>query len=332
MRVAVIGAGAVGGTIAALLDRGGHSVDVTARGEHLAAIAANGLRLSGAWGEHTARVHASSVLTRSPDLAIVTAKAHDAESALRANAAMIVGIPVVVVQNGLRSVIVAKRAAPRSDIVGGLALFAASLLSPGQVKVTTAGSTYLGGDLLPTLYASRVLGEVMPVTSTGNFEGAQWTKLIVNQVNALPAITGLSAQEVIADRALRAVMTESMREAVRVGIARGVEFEKLQGLSDRMLHLLVRLPASVGQALPLLMRARMGRTPNPGSTLQSIRRHQPTEIDYLNGAVVEAGTEVDVATPVNGLLVHMVHEVERTGEFIAPAEVAARIDRPAVIG
>jgi len=47
---------------------------------------------------------------------------------------------------------------------------------------------------------------------------------------------------------------------------------------------------------------------------------------------VEAGTEVDVATPVNGLLVHMVHEVERTGEFIAPAEVAARIDRPAVIG
>jgi 2-dehydropantoate 2-reductase len=332
MRVAVIGAGAVGGTIAALLDRAGHSVDVTARGEHLAAISAHGLKLSGAWGEHSARVQASAVLTRSPDLAIVTAKAQDAESALRANAAMLVGIPVVVVQNGLRSITVATRAAPRSDIVGGLALFAASFLSPGQVKVTTAGSTYLGGDLLPTLYASRALGAVMPVTSTGNFEGAQWTKLIVNQVNALPAITGLSAQEVIADRALRAVMTESMREAVRVGLARGIEFEKLQGLSHRMLRLLVRLPASVGQGLPLLMRARMGRTPNPGSTLQSIRRHQPTEIDYLNGAVVEAGGEVDVATAVNAALVEMVHEVEGTGEFIAPAEVAARIERPAVIG
>jgi 2-dehydropantoate 2-reductase len=328
MRVAVIGAGAVGGTIAALLERAGHSVDVTARGEHLAAIAANGLRLSGAWGEHTAHVNASPVLTRSPDLAIVTAKALDAEAALLANASMLVGIPVVVIQNGLRSVAVARRAAPRSDIVGGLALFAASLLSPGQVSVTTAGSTYLGGDLLPTLYASRVLGAVMPVTSTGNFEGAQWTKLIVNQVNALPAITGKSVQDVIADRRLRGVMTESMREAVLVGFARGVEFENLQGLSPRMLRLLVRLPPVVGQALPLLMRVRMGTTPNPGSTLQSIRRGQATEIDYLNGAVVDAGRELGVPTPVNERLVEMVHAVERSGEFIEPGAVLARIGAP----
>jgi 2-dehydropantoate 2-reductase len=328
MRVAVIGAGAVGGTIAALLERAGHSVDVTARGEHLAAIAANGLRLSGAWGEHTAHVNASPVLTRSPDLAIVTAKALDAEAALLANASMLVGIPVVVIQNGLRSVAVARRAAPRSDIVGGLALFAASLLSPGQVSVTTAGSTYLGGDLLPTLYASRVLGAVMPVTSTGNFEGAQWTKLIVNQVNALPAITGKSVQDVIADRRLRGVMTESMREAVLVGFARGVEFEKLQGLSPRMLRLLVRLPTVVGQALPLLMRVRMGTTPNPGSTLQSIRRGQATEIDYLNGAVVDAGRELGVPTPVNERLVEMVHAVERSGEFIEPGAVLAKIGAP----
>jgi 2-dehydropantoate 2-reductase len=328
MRVAVIGAGAVGGTIAALLERAGHSVDVTARGEHLAAIAANGLRLSGAWGEHTAHVNASPVLTRSPDLAIVTAKVLDAEAALQANASMLVGIPVVVIQNGLRSVAVARRAAPRSDIVGGLALFAASLLSPGQVSVTTAGSTYLGGDLLPTLYASRVLGAVMPVTSTGNFEGAQWTKLIVNQVNALPAITGKSVQDVIADRRLRGVMTESMREAVLVGFARGVEFEKLQGLSPRMLRLLVRLPPVVGQALPLLMRVRMGTTPNPGSTLQSIRRGQATEIDYLNGAVVDAGRELGVPTPVNERLVEMVHAVERSGEFIEPGAVLARIGAP----
>jgi 2-dehydropantoate 2-reductase len=328
MRVAVIGAGAVGGTIAALLERAGHSVDVTARGEHLAAIAANGLRLSGAWGEHTAHVNASPVLTRSPDLAIVTAKVLDAEAALLANASMLVGIPVVVIQNGLRSVAVARRAAPRSDIVGGLALFAASLLSPGQVSVTTAGSTYLGGDLLPTLYASRVLGAVMPVTSTGNFEGAQWTKLIVNQVNALPAITGKSVQDVIADRRLRGVMTESMREAVLVGFARGVEFEKLQGLSPRMLRLLVRLPPVVGQALPLLMRVRMGTTPNPGSTLQSIRRGQATEIDYLNGAVVDAGRELGVPTPVNERLVEMVHAVERSGEFIEPGAVLAKIGAP----
>jgi 2-dehydropantoate 2-reductase len=99
-----------------------------------------------------------------------------------------------------------------------------------------------------------------------------------------------------------------------------------------MLRLLVLLPPVVGQALPLLMRARMGKTPNPGSTLQSIRRHQPTEIDYLNGAVVDVGAELGVPTPVNLVLVELVHEVERTGEFIAPEAVLERINRPAVVG
>lgn len=325
MRVAVIGAGAVGGTIAALLARAGHDVEVTARGEHLAAIARDGIRLDGVWGKYSAHVDAGTMLTGSPDLAIVATKAQDAAAALRENASFLVGIPVVVMQNGLEGIANAHLAAPQSDIVGGLALYAASLLAPGQVMVTAGGSTYLGGDLVPSVYASRILGEVMPTSVAGSFEGAQWTKLVINQVNALPAITGMSVQEVVSNRRLRLMMTESMREAVRVGVAKGIVFEKVQGLSNRLLHLLLRSPVQVGQLLPLLMKRRMGRRPNPGSTLQSIRRGQPTEINYLNGAVVRHGRLLDVPTPVNALLVTMVNEVERSGDFIAAAEVVARV-------
>jgi 2-dehydropantoate 2-reductase len=325
MRVAVIGAGAIGGTIAALLARAGHEVQVTARGEHLAAIARGGIRLSGVWGEYVARVSAAGLLTRSPDLAIVATKAQDARAALEANAAFLVGIPVVVMQNGLEGIENARQGAPQSDIVGGLALYAASFLSPGQVTVTAGGSTYLGGELLPSVYASRILGAVMPTAITGNFEGAQWTKLIVNHVNALPAITGLSVQEVVSNHGLRLAMTESMREAVRVGDAKGIAFEKVQGLSNGILRLLLRLPVSIGQLLPLLMKRRMGKRPNPGSTLQSIRRGQPTEIDYLNGAVVYHGGLLGVPTPVNELLVAMVHEVERSHDFITPDDVIAQV-------
>ncbi|MET4781845.1 2-dehydropantoate 2-reductase [Glaciihabitans sp. UYNi722] len=325
MRVAVIGAGAVGGTIAALLARDGHEVQVTARGEHLAAIVREGIHLGGVWGDYVARVSACETLTRSPDLAVVATKAQDAEAALRSNAAFLVGIPVVVMQNGLEGIESAHRGAPRSDIVGGLVLYAASFLSPGQVTVTTGGSTYLGGELLPTVYASRILGAVMPTTVTGNFEGAQWTKLIVNHVNALSAITGLSVQEVISNRGLRRVMTESMREAVRVGVAKGIVFEKVQGLSNGTLRALLRLPTAFGQLLPLLMKRRMGKRPNPGSTLQSIRRGLPTEIDYLNGAIVHHGDLLGVPTPVSKLLVSMVHEVEKTGDFIAAESVIARV-------
>ena len=325
MRVAVIGAGAVGGTIAALLARGGHTVELTARGQHLAAIREHGLYLSGAWGSHTATIDATRQLIRAPELAFVTTKAQDAEAAILENAALLSGVPVVIVQNGLRAIETAERALPRSDIVGGLALFAASYLSPGRIEVTTAGQTYLGStasnSTLAILYASDVLGAVMPVAATTNFAGAQWTKLVVNQINAVPAITGLSVQDVICRRALRQVITESMREAVRVGVAGDVRFARLQGLSDGLLRLFARLPESIGQLLPLVMKWRMGATPNPGSTLQSIRRGQLTEIDYLNGAIVEAGERLEVPTPVNRALTALVHEVERTGVFAVPEAV-----------
>ncbi len=324
----MIGAGAIGGTIAALLAKAGHDVQVVARGEQLAALSRDGLRLTGGWGEFTVRVDAVESLTVAPDLAFLTTKAQDARVALHANAAILVGIPVVVVQNGLEAISTARRAAPRSDIVGALALYASSYLSPGIITVTTTGPTFLGGPVLPALYASKILGAVMPVELTDNFEGAQWTKLIVNHVNGLSAATGLSVQEVIGDRQLRAIMTETMREAVRVAKASGIDFAALQGLSPRLLALLDRLPAAFGQLLPLLMRRRMGSRANPGSTLQSIRRGQSTEIDYLNGAVVQRGAALGVPTPVSAELVELVHEVERSGDFIVPTAVIERMRRP----
>ncbi|QNE46468.1 2-dehydropantoate 2-reductase [Glaciihabitans sp. INWT7] len=328
MRVAVIGAGAIGGTIAGLLARAGHEVQVVARGEQLAALADTGLRLTGGWGDFTVRVDAVEALTISPDIAFLTTKAQDAAVALRANAELLIGIPVVVVQNGLEAITTAKRAAPRSDIVGGLALYAASYLSPGTITITTTGPTFLGGPVLPALYASKILGAVMPVELTDNFEGAQWTKLIVNHVNGLSAATGLSVQEVIGNRDLRAIMTETMREAVRVARAAGIEFASLQGLSHSRLTAFARVPPVIAQLLPLLMKRRMGSRPNPGSTLQSIRRGQPTEIDYLNGAVVLRGEAVGVAVPVSAELVAMVHEVERAGEFLPVATVIDRMTVP----
>ncbi len=327
MRVAVIGAGAVGGTIAALLDRGGHEVEVTARGENLEAIRAHGLSLGGAWGDHLARVEANERLTRAPQLAIVATKALDAAPALRENAEWLRGIPVVVVQNGLLAIVTTRSVLRHSDVVGGLALFAASSLSPGVVTVTTPGSTCLGneGNGLEVQYAANVLGAVMPVTVAHDFAGAQWSKLIVNQINALPAITGLSAQATIADRSLRRVLTRSMREAVDVGVAAGIRFARLQGLSNGVLRVFRRLPLWAGQLLPLAMRRRMGPTPNPGSTLQSIRHGRRTEIDYLNGAIVEAAVAAGRTAPVNAALVELVHEVEAGGGFLTPQEVLARI-------
>lgn len=326
MRIGVIGAGAVGGAIAALLGHAGHEVEVTARGANLAAIREHGIRFGGAWGDFTAPVAANEHLTRAPELAFVATKAQDAAAAIGGSAGLLRGIPVAVVQNGLASVSASAPLLPESQVLGVLALYAASLVAPGEVAITTTGHSYIGGgDDAAARAVVDVLGAVMPTSAAADFVGAQWTKLVINQVNALPAITGLSAQEVIGIRALRRIMTASIRENVRVGVRSGVRFADLQGLTDARLRAIARAPLSVGQLLPLLMARRMGATPNPGSTLQSIRRGAVTEIDYLNGAVVAAAAETGMPAPVNAALVRLVHEVERTREFLTPTDVVARV-------
>ena len=333
MRIAVIGAGAVGGTLAALLDRAGHDVEVTARGENLAAIKAQGLRLDGGWGEHVAHVEAHETLAwigaPEPDLAILATKAQDAATALRANREVLGTVPLLVAQNGLGGLEVARSVLPESPLLGGLALFAASYLEPGRVTVTAPLPLIVGAgpgtpeELLESIAA--VLRGALPIEVTDDIVGAQWTKLLINHVNALPAITGLSVQQVIADPGLRKVMTASMRETVRVARQLGIRFGRVQGVNGRVLGAIGSAPLAFGAWFPRVLGSRLGSVPNPGSTLQSIRRGQPTEIDFLNGAVVAAAKAGGVAAPVNQQIVDLVHEVERTGSFLTPAEVITRV-------
>jgi 2-dehydropantoate 2-reductase len=315
MRIAVIGAGAVGGAIAARLAGSGHDVEVTARGAHLEAIRANGIRLRGMWGDLDAIVTANNTLTQRPELAILTTKAQDAAAALTAHRSVLNDVPLLVIQNGLEGIAVARTVFPESEIAGGLAMFAASYLTAGEVTITAAGPTFIGGDSTAAHAFVDVLNRCIDARFVDNFAGAQWTKLVVNQVNALPAVTGLSAQDVLSDRAMRLLVTEAMRETVRIGRAHGVRFASLSGLTPLRLRLLAAAPAVIGQLIPLLMKRRMGAVPNPGSTLQSIRRGQLSEIDYLSGAVVTAANELGMTAPVNARFVALVHQVERTGAF-----------------
>lgn len=333
MRIAVIGAGAVGGTLAALLDRAGHDVEVTARGDNLAAIKEHGLRLDGGWGEHVAQVEAHETLARigrpEPELAILATKAQDASTALRANREVLGTAPLLVAQNGLGGLEVAHAVLPESPLLGGLALFAASYLEPGRVTVTAALPLIVGaGPGTSPELLKRVVGVLrgaLPIEVTDDILGAQWTKLLINHVNALPAITGLSVQEVIANPGLRKVMTASMRETVRVARQLGIRFGKVQGVNGRVLGAIGSAPLAFGAWFPKRLGARMGSVPNPGSTLQSIKRGQLTEIDFLNGAVVEAATRGGLTAPVNRQIVDLVHEVERSGAFLAPEQVVARV-------
>lgn len=324
----MIGAGALGSTFACLLAAQGHDLVVTVRGAALSAVRADGIRVTGGFGDRFARPLAVERMTEPCDLALICTKAQDAAGAIAENAAMLDGTPVIVVQNGLDGVTTAQRLLPGSQCFGLITIIAAHYEAPGRVRVTTKAPSYIGrGDGqvdAESLRWQSVLGAAAPTLALNNFVGAQWTKLVVNMLNALPAVTGRSVQQVIGQARLRRLMTTSMRETVRVGLASGVRFGTLQGLSHRRLRVFALAPIWAGQVLPLFLRSRMGTVPNQGSTLQSLQRGQRTEIDFLNGATVRAAATVGVGAPVNALLTELVHEVEQSGRFLTPAEVLAR--------
>lgn len=325
MRIAVIGAGAIGGTITALLAAAGHEVSLVARGPQLGVLRERGLKLSGAFGPASAPITPVPLLTETPELAFVCTKAQDARTAIDAQAEYLAGIPVVIVQNGVEGLAAAQAQLPDSEVLGGLAVFAASYLEPGQITATAGGPTFLGsGSGQPSATARRIaalVNNVMPCRAVTNFTGAQWTKLIVNQVNALPAITGLSAQECIRDHGLGLILVAGMREAVRIGLASGIHFGSIMGLSHTALRLFAVSPLVLGRVIPLAMARQMGPVPNPGSTLQSIRRGQLTEIDFLNGAVVHTAAAMGLRAPINEALTALVHRVEVEGAFLSPGAV-----------
>lgn len=340
MRIAVIGAGAVGGLLAALAARAGHKVLVTARGEHATAIASAGLHVDGGWGAWVAAVklvesipsaatdHADGA-HRTLDLLVLATKAHDSADALAPWAAHD-GTPVLVVQNGLGGEQAVRDALPHSPVAIGLALFAVSLSGPGRITVTGPNGLTLGGDPAAVAVAEPLLRQAVPaeLVLADDIRGAQFTKLLVNQVNALPAITGLSVQQTVADARLLPILARGMVETVAVGDAAGVAWGRIGGVDAEAVASIRTGGVAAAAELARTLATGMGEVPNPASMLQSIRRGRTTEVDAINGAVVSLGASLGVATPVNAALAALVHEVERVAAHLAPAELALGIPQP----
>lgn len=98
----------------------------------------------------------------------------------------------------------------------------------------------------------------------------------------------------------------------------------LPGLLVGLLYLLAYLPLPLQGTLPRMIARAMGKLPALGSTLQSIRKGEKIEIDYLNGEIITVGEKINHPTPYNTAVVRMVHEVESTGIFLTTQEVQKR--------
>ncbi|MGO1542941.1 MAG: ketopantoate reductase family protein [Gulosibacter sp.] len=332
MRISVIGLGAVGGALAALLDRAGHEVTAVARPETAAVLSDRGLTLHGSRGEHNARLMVSASPTSDAELVLVAVRSYDTVSALPPHAEAIGEAPVLLLQNGLDGPDIAARILGRDasqGIFAGLALFPATRISRSEVRLTGPGGLRVGaahpGEHAMAEVIAKVLNDAVPTVTTTNLRGALWSKLLVNHVNALPAITGTSVQSVCRHPLLRHVLAQALTDAVLTADAARVRFAGVGVIEPA--HV-ARIRA--GRALEVVtgrLATAFGIVPNPASTLQSIRRGQPTEIEDLDGAVVRAAAAMRMRAPIHEVMVEMVHEVSRTGQFVSASRVADEVAR-----
>ena len=328
MRIAVLGAGAIGSAVGALLARQGHDVTLVARPEHVEAIRARGLRVEGTLGSFTVPLAASPSLEVRPDLALLTVKTQDVDSAVRACREFLQGVPLVTMQNGVRSDAMVAALLPPDGLLSAVVVVTATYLSAGQVTLVDRGHIVLGRpgrrrDALVARIAS-VLDAAVPTAVTDHVAGAHWLKLLMNLNNAIPAMTNLTLREVSQDPFLRRLAVALMREGLVVADRARIVLAPLPGVPVGTVRLMTRLPWPLAARLFASRAGRLGQGfPVLGSTLQSLRRGRPTEIDFLNGEIVDRGRQLGIPTPRNEKAVQLVHEVERTGRFFSPASLRA---------
>lgn len=330
-RIAIIGAGAIGSVLGAFLSRADEDVTLVGHSEHVNAIHQNGLHLDGVSGSFVARVATAEALNFQPDFVFLTVKTQDVLTALHTNKAFLTNTPLVTFQNGVRSDEMAATLLPREQIISAVVNISASYLMPGTVTVTYPGSLVIGRpfgrpdaqlDSFVTL-----LQHVARTNISANIQGVHWLKLIFNLNNAFPALLNTPLHQVYADKYLRELAARVMREGLQTVKQAGIQLESLPEASVTLFQVLGILPLRLaGWLLASSARRIQSQWPLLGSTLQSLRRGRPTEIDYLNGEIVRLGEQLGMWTPLNAAIVDMVHHVEQTGQFWTADEIRANIN------
>lgn len=318
-RVLVLGVGAIGGYIAAGLTRAGVDVTVADQwSEHVEHMKGTGLRITERSGEsYVAPVRAKHLFELQAegefDLIVLAVKGYDGEwMAHLGRRHLAPSGTMLVCQNGLpderAAAVVSKR-----RTLGCVVLLTGFLQAPGDVA---RGDAYEVGFLVGELSGRRtrrleqvvaLMNRVALSKETTELSAQRWGKLTTNcMLNAVSASTGYSAAEVRSREDLFPLILGLASETISVGRALGKTVGAVMGMDAQTF-----VAASRGEGVAELKGElqRIGRVvgSHRGSMLQDVMRGRRTEIDYLNGAVVQLGRKTGVDTPVSAGLVRFVN-------------------------
>ena len=299
IRVAVLGAGAVGCYYGGMLARAGHRVTLIGRPLHVDAIAKHGLRFDTKGFSETIKTETSTsaAAVRGAQLVLFCVKSTDTETAAAQIAPHLDADAVVLnLQNGVDN---AERiqARVKNPVIPAAVYVAAEMAGPGHLKHHGRGDFVIGA------MDSRVSAEMLlklkqqfehasvAVAISDNVAGELWAKLVLNcAYNAISAIAQLPYGRMIEGPGIRNLMRDVVEETLAVAKASGVRMAP--GMLERTLKLADSMPTQYS------------------STAQDLARGKPTEIDHLNGFVAGKGEALGIPTPANRALHALVKLLE----------------------
>jgi 2-dehydropantoate 2-reductase len=298
-KIAVVGAGAVGGYFGGLLARAGAHVVMIGRPAFVEAVKKNGLFLDTVHFQESVRVEVSTDLSavRGAEMVLFCVKTTDNAVTARALAPLLApGANVLSLQNGVDNV-EQIRAAAGMDALPTVVYVAASVPEPGHVKHVGRGDLVIGPQSEKTERVAGLFARAnVPCRISQNIEGELWTKLVWNcALNAVSALGRAKYGQIAASADAWKVVETAVYEVLAVAHAARIQ---PPGLEDPKAALAGALKIATQMAEAF------------SSTGQDLHRDKRTEIDSLNGYVSRRGTELGVPTPVNHALYALVKLAE----------------------
>ena len=285
MRIAVMGAGAVGCYYGGMLARAGHAVTLIGRAQHVDAVRRDGLFLNTQSFQAHVPMEASTeaIAVRGAKLVLCCVKSIDTDSAAAGIAPHLEPDALVLsLQNGvdnaerLQSVL-------QQQVAPAVVYVATEMVGPGHVKHHGRGELVIGPSAASHEIAALFAGAGVPLQISDNVAGALWAKLILNcAYNALSAVAQMPYGCLVQGEGVEAVMRDVVQECLAVARGSGVT-----------------VPGDVWEAVQRIARTMPSQL---SSTAQDLARGKRSEIDHLNGYVLRKGEALGIATPVNRVL------------------------------
>jgi 2-dehydropantoate 2-reductase len=294
-RVAVVGAGAVGGYFGGMLARAGVPVVMIGRPAFVEAVRRNGLQMDSIAFQATVHPEVSVDLSAAAeaDVLLFCVKTTDTASVANKLATVLpAGALVVSMQNGVNNV-GEIRAASGITALPAVVYVAASVPAPGIVKHLGRGDIVVpANDPRSAKIADVFSSANIPCRLSENMEGELWTKLIWNcALNAISALGRVTYGEIMASEDAKKLVEAAVYETLAVARAKGI---RPAGLDDPQ--------AAIAGSFRIAEQMSGTRS----STAQDLMREKQTEIDSLNGYVARVAAEVGVPAPVNQTLYTLV--------------------------